>query len=175
MTEKIIDNGTPGYSDAGAWLLWNGPGYFNNNARYSLGGGAGGLATWTFTGLPAGTYQVSANWAPYSAHASNAAYTIKASGVTTLVTADQRPESAGDLVGGVKFQVLTTVTVGVDGSLVVTVSDKGNGIVVADAVRVVNTAPPPAPVRLVSADVPPVKMDATLLADGTIASVVIVP
>src|SRR5207245_6089148 len=107
---------------------------YDNNCRDAYAGSGASGATWAFTGLAPGTYQVQADWAAFSGHASNATYRITAGGTTTTAVADQRPASSGPVIGGVGFQTLATVTV-TDGTLTVTLSDNADGILVADAIR----------------------------------------
>ena len=59
-TVEYLDDGDPGYGTSGTWNTFNGAGYQNDLQYASPGGGA--FATWTFSGLAAGTYRVSATW-----------------------------------------------------------------------------------------------------------------
>jgi hypothetical protein len=136
VSPVIIEHGGTGYSETGSgWNTWNGSGpYYHDNCRYTAGAGTGAnTATYAFTGLPNGTYEVLANWAAYTGHSSNVPYAITAGGSTANVTADQRPESSGIAHGGVSWQLLATATV-TDGRLAVTLTDAANGVTVADGV-----------------------------------------
>jgi len=132
----IVDNGTAGYSETGAWTTENVTAY-NGSERYAAAGGTGqNTATWQATGLPAGLYQVQATWHAYGNQSSNAPYAIY-DGATLLqtVAVNQTLTPSGSSFGGVPFQTLARVNI-TTGTLKVTVGNTGNGTyVVADAVR----------------------------------------
>jgi hypothetical protein len=137
----ILDNGQPGYSDAGGWLD-SSPGY-GGGLRYASAGTGAATATWQATGLAAGAYLVQATWNGYYNHASNAPFSVY-DGNTLVGTAlvNQQPAPTADATaGGFNFQTLTTVTVN-SGTLKVVLSNNANGYVVADAVRIAPTTAP---------------------------------
>jgi hypothetical protein len=139
----IVDNGSPGYSEAGGpWLTESVPSY-GGSERYTASSGSGSsTATWQVTGLPAGQYQVQASWHPYPNESTNAPYVIY-DGNTLLQTVlvNQTQPANGGSYGGVPFQLLATVTVN-SGTLRVVLNNSGNGTyVVADGVRVAPLMP----------------------------------
>jgi len=116
---------------------------FNNKFKYHPGGGTGSKsATWTFTGLPPGQYQVSATWAPFSIGATNAPFIITGDAALPAVRVNQvNPPAAHATVGSVNFQNLTTVTI-TGSTITVSLTDDANNYVFADAVRITCYTPP---------------------------------
>ncbi len=154
---KIIDNGDSGYSENTAWIAWS-DGY-QGDLRYSAKN-TGRTATWTFTGLPAGTYRISTTWVLHSNRATNAPYTISDGGGTVLVNQELAPNNAAYtwvLESGKYFADLRTGLAVTDGTLVVSLTDVGaNEYVIADAVRIERVgaaAPPASPARAAVAPV----------------------
>jgi hypothetical protein len=137
----ILDNGLPGYSDAGGWLDYS-SGY-GGSLRYASAGTGSATATWQATGLAAGAYLVQATWNGYPNHATNAPFSIYDGNtlLTTVVVNQQPAPNADATANGFPFQTLTTVTVG-SGTLKVVLSNNANGYVVADALRIAPTAAP---------------------------------
>jgi hypothetical protein len=89
-------------------------------------------ATWT-PAIPAdGSYQVYARWVAAGSHASNAPYTIKHSAGSATVLVNQR-------VNGGQWILLGTYTFSAGTAGTVTLTDKANGTVIADAVKLVPT------------------------------------
>jgi hypothetical protein len=141
--ETIIDNGSPGYSRTAGWTtvtntLANGLDY-----DYAASGTGGAKATWSFTGLAPGSYQVFTRWVPFSNRATNASYTIR-DGATLVGSAvvNQQLAPAGELSNGITWQSLgffQTAT----GNLAAQLTNAANGFVIADAVRVVANGIPP--------------------------------
>ncbi len=150
-TPIVIDNDTTGYSQTpiGAWALWNGQGYDNNIEEAQPGDGSA-QATWNFTGLTPGNYQVNVTYSTYSNRATNAPYTIY-DGTTPLgtVAVNQQIAPAGVVdASGSSWLPLGTVTI-TGSSLKVMLSNLANGRVEADAVMIVpttaNSTPLPTP------------------------------
>src|SRR5262249_54836179 len=137
----IVDNSQSGYTESGSgWLDW-GAGY-GGSLRYHAAGTGANTATWQATGLGSGYYQVQATWNADGNHATNVPFSLY-DGATLLqtVSVNQAPAPSGPSIGGVAFQTIATVQV-TSGTLNVTLSDGGNGYVVADAVRIVPLPPP---------------------------------
>ncbi|HEV3082956.1 MAG TPA: glycoside hydrolase family 44 protein [Gemmataceae bacterium] len=132
----IVDNGTAGYSETGAWATESVPSY-GGTERYATSSGSGqNTATWQVTGLPAGLYQVQVTWHAFGNESTNAPYAIY-DGTTLVQTVlvNQTVMPPGPSFGGVPFQTLATVNL-TTGTLKVVVSNTGNGsYVVADAMR----------------------------------------
>ena len=134
---QIIDNGESGFSNIGAWTVYSGQGY-NNSIKSSAAGSGADVATWTFTDLAAGQYQVSATWAAHANRATDAPYRIL-DGTTEVfsTTVNQEITPLADAVdAGRTFQNLGGVVTINSGTLVVQLSDDANQYVIADAVRI---------------------------------------
>ena len=94
-------------------------------------------ATWTFTNIPAGSYQVFAHWVQFVNRATNAPYTIyDGSTPQGTVQVNQQLAPVGDLSEGVTWQSLGTFN-NSTGTLTVRLGDNANGYVIADAIRIV--------------------------------------
>jgi hypothetical protein len=133
---QIVDNGTPGYSETGAWTTETVPSY-GGNERYATSSGTGqNTATWQVTGLPSAFYQAQVSWHPYPNQARNAPYAIyDGSTLLQTVTVNQTLPANGPLFGGVPFQSLGTFHI-TSGTLKVVLSNTGGGTyIVADAMR----------------------------------------
>jgi hypothetical protein len=149
----IIDFGNVGYTEVGTWgsySLGGSSGQFGSNYRYSASGTGADEATWTFTGLSAGTYDVSASWAVNGAHATAALYRIYVNGV--LVDQKYISQTFGAVadytVGSVPFEKINqsgAVSISAGDTLSVKLDDSSSGTTVADAISVdsVTVTPPP--------------------------------
>jgi len=133
-----IDNGDPGYSESGTgWRGQTQRRAFRGSLRWHPAGRGRSTASWTFTGLSAGSYNVEATWVPAINRAANAPYTLS-DGTTGLgmFPVNQKVPPAGDLFGGSAWSSLGTFPVA-SGTLRVQLSDNANGRVIADGVRVI--------------------------------------
>jgi hypothetical protein len=137
----ILDNGQPGYSDAGGWS--DAPLGYGGSLRYAAAGNGSATATWQATGLASGAYLVQATWNSYPNHATNAPFSIyDGNTLLTTVQVNQQPTPTADAtVNGIPFQTIATVTVS-SGTLRVVLSNNANGYVVADALRIAPTVAP---------------------------------
>ncbi|HUT14561.1 MAG TPA: LamG-like jellyroll fold domain-containing protein, partial [Thermoguttaceae bacterium] len=144
----ILDDSEPGYEEYVVYEEF-GVGWTDGSAADSYKGGhrehVAGIgangARWTFYGLLDAPHEVFVTWAADTDRASNAPFAIYDG--TTLVStssADQRSAPASVLVDGTWWHRLGTIYPG-SGTLVVELTDAANGIVVADAVRVVDAQP----------------------------------
>ncbi len=94
-------------------------------------------ATWTFTGLPPGRYQVAVTWTPGTQRASNAGFTVLDGKVPfTAVPVNQRQAPADFQDVNVGWKVLGQSYRITGDTLSVQLTDHANGAVVADAVRI---------------------------------------
>jgi hypothetical protein len=139
---RIIDNGDAGSRLSAGWWRNGGRGYAGD--VHVTGKGAGGkFATWRFTGLVSGQYNV---WVTYTANSKNATdapfWIYNGSGAAPVVKVNQRLAPT-HLADGAKWRYLKKVNV-VNGWAMVKLTNLANGIVVADAVRLVK-APAAAP------------------------------
>jgi hypothetical protein len=139
-----IDDGDPGFALTSNWI--NVPGFgFEADAKVITRNRVGS-ATWTFTGLAAGDYNVATTWLSGSDRASSVPYVIRdgvAGPILATVQVDQRVAPNGPVHGGRPLQNLSVVTLTGD-TLVVELSNAGaDGHVIADAVRIELTTPAP--------------------------------
>jgi hypothetical protein len=150
----IIDDGAAGFTTVGSWKVTNGQG-FQSDFRSNNAGTGSRTATWTFTGLTPGTYQVSATWVAAGNRATNAPFTVL-QGSTVLGTSavNQRLAPADFTDAGAAWKNLGGPYQITGTSLTVRLTDKANGIVIADAVRVV-LIPPQQPAAKAAAAVQP--------------------
>ncbi len=144
FNERIIDDGDPGYSKTGGWVNLTNTLAYQLDYDYHAAGTGANFATWAFGSLPNGQYEVFAKWAAFSNRASNAPYTIL-DGLAPrgTVTIDQRIAPTGDQSNGITWQSLGLFSIS-NGSLSVSLGDNANGLVVADAIRIVADGIPPA-------------------------------
>jgi hypothetical protein len=142
--EQTIDNGAAGYNRSFyGWETLTNTTAHQLDYDYHAPGDGSGTATWTFAGLPAGSYQVLARWVPFANRATNAPFTIL-DGDSPLgtVAVNQQLAPTGDNSNGITWQSLGTFEI-VGNKLTVRLSDNANGYVVADAVRIVSGAVAP--------------------------------
>ena len=137
---QVINDGGTGFSTVGPdWTIWTGQGYGNQVDEGHL---ATDTASWTFTNLAAGTYEVSATWSAYSNRQQAARYTVT-SGSSTLAgaTFDQRsnPSTFVD-AGGTAWQDISGSLVVTGSTLTVTLSAAGVGYLNANAIRLQQVA-----------------------------------
>ena len=98
------------------------------------------VATYVFSGLATGAYQVYATWPAGSNHATNAPFTLyNGSTAVGTIAVNEKVAPSGPTYSGTTFQLLGTVNV-TAGSLKATLSNKANGVVVADGMVVVPVA-----------------------------------
>jgi uncharacterized protein (DUF1800 family) len=133
---RIIGNGDIGFRTIGVWAPVKGQG-LPGMIRYAPAGTGANMATWTFTGLRPGQYRVAATWTTGSNRASNASYTI-VGGTVPLgsVSVNQRAAPADFTDAGTAWQNLGGSYRITGDTLVVQLSDRADGYVVADAVRI---------------------------------------
>lgn len=133
----IIDDGDPGFSQTAGWTNLTNLLAYQLDYNYHAPGNGSGAATWTFSDLQAGTYQVFSKWIAFGNRATNAPYTVL-DGATPLGTVgvDQTVPPTGDQSNAIVWQSLGSFSIS-SGTLAVRLSDNANGIVVADAVRIV--------------------------------------
>ena len=129
------------------WQAVTGGGY-NGSYLTADSSVAGAVATWNFSGLANGQYYLQATWTPGADRATNATYTV--SSATSAHGAEMTPNTAtvnqqlspnADFVSGTTpFQNLKVITVNA-GTVSVQLANPGaDGLVVADAIRLVPVA-----------------------------------
>src|SRR5262249_46695141 len=132
---SILDDSNPGFSTVGSWTFWTNQGYLGNIHEATAMTGAD-VATWLFSNLPAGLYQLSATWTAYTNRATNAPYKVL-DGTTSLCTVlvNQQVAPSGFSDAGALWQNLGNFQIR-SGTLYVQLSDAANGNVEADAIRI---------------------------------------
>lgn len=147
---SIVDNGDSAFTAVGGWTHWTGQGY-ENDIHESLAGSGADVASWSFTNLLPGNYQVSATWTSFTNRATNAPFSILVGGATVgsaVVNQQLAPDDFAD--AGVTWERLGGVINVDSGELVVRVTDAADGRINADAIRLERLAD--APEVAVSAD-----------------------
>ena len=145
---SVVDTGDPGYSESpnGGWQSYADSSAYNGDFRYHTPGSGSETAQWTFTGVnPADQYQVYATWSAAGNRASNAPYTIS-DGSTALasVNVNQQQSPSDALIDGQEYESLGVYTAS-SGTFNIGLSDNANGIVVANAIRIVQIQPAATP------------------------------
>src|SRR5438552_5664297 len=136
--EIVVDDASVGVVIKGEWAQSaSTAGFLGSGYRYRSAGDGSGTVTWPLpASAVAGTYEVSARWTSGPNRASNAPYVVTHAAGSTSVSVDQR-------TNGGEWQSLGTFSFRPGSDEHVTLSDKADGIVIADAVRwVAATAAP---------------------------------
>jgi len=136
--ETIVDDQEAGFTQSlvGWSTATNLLAYHSDYTMHAPGNGSG-TATWTFNNVAPGQYQVFARWVAFNTFASNAPYTVfDGSANLGTVLVNQQVAPAGDTSNGVVWQSLGTFN-SVNRTLKVQLSDNANGMLIADAVRIV--------------------------------------
>jgi extracellular elastinolytic metalloproteinase len=137
VEERTIDNGDPGYSQTAGWVNLTNTQAYELDYDYHAQGAGANSATWTFDDLSDGEYQVFTRWIAFTNRATNAPYSIFDGGTPEgAQLVNQRLAPVGEELGGFTWQSLGTFQIS-SGTLVVRLGDNANGLVVADAVRIV--------------------------------------
>jgi hypothetical protein len=138
VNEYIIDNGAAGFTRSlNGWTTLTNTLAYQLDYDYAAAGNGSATATWNFTAIPNGSYEVFARWNPFSNRATNAPYTIL-DNQTTLgtVLVNQQLAPTGEFSNGVAWQSLGFFDVSTN-TLRVRLSNNANGYVTADAIRIV--------------------------------------
>ncbi|MBW1951209.1 MAG: right-handed parallel beta-helix repeat-containing protein, partial [Deltaproteobacteria bacterium] len=136
----IVDDGDPGFVSTGPWTVRDTRG-FSSDDRFTEKGSGESTASWTFTGLTPGYYQVAVSWeaGDSSSYASNARFTVlEGDEIRAEAAVNQRYEQYGpnDFEdSGAWWEILGVVRVTGD-TLVVELTNEADGRVIADAVRI---------------------------------------
>ena len=155
---QIVDNGDASFAAVGSWTRWVGQGY-QDDVHEGLPGTGAGVASWTFTNLLPGNYQVSATWTTYANRATNAPFELLDGNTTRATVAVNQLVAPNDFSDdGAEWEVLDWATRVDTGTLVVRLSDEANGRLNADAIRIE---------RLADAPEIEVSLDDARLFDGT--------
>jgi hypothetical protein len=137
--ELIVDTSSSTVQVKGTWATSTATGgFYGSGYRYRVGGDGSNTFAWPFpSSAPAGTYEDFARWTSGPNRASNAPYVVTHGAGATAVSADQRTNGGSWQSVGV-----FTFTPGTDQG--VRLSDKADGVVVANAVRWVPSSGAPA-------------------------------
>jgi RHS repeat-associated protein len=133
--EVRVDNTTAGQTTlVGTWTVESvDAGYYLTNYHRKAAGTGTATFTWTPPVPSAQSYRVYVRWTAHVSRATNATYTVYHAGGATTVTVNQR------LQGG-EWNLLGTFSLAPSSNHRVVLSDNANGVVVADAVKIVPAA-----------------------------------
>ena len=153
---SVVCTGDPTYSESpnSNWQSYADPSAYNGDFRYCTPGTGANTATWSFTDVdPTAQYQVYATWTAASNRATNAPYTLSdGSNPLAVVDMNQQFAPSDATIGGQGWESLGTYTAA-SGTLNVSLSDNADGVVVANAVTIVQTqAPSTAPSMVDNSD-----------------------
>ncbi|MFA5119243.1 MAG: hypothetical protein WC695_10460, partial [Candidatus Omnitrophota bacterium] len=131
QTDVVVDNTDSNTSRVGSWTVsTNTAGYYGTNYEYRTAGTGVNKFTWSPVVSASGTYEVFARWTAFSNRATNAKYTVtNNSGSSTVEVNQQLNNGVWVSLGKHSFTAAGTAQV--------SLSDNANGLVIADAVRVV--------------------------------------
>src|SRR5262249_39748550 len=115
---------------------------FDGDYRIHPADGSGDKASWTFTGLPAGSYDVQVTWPPHDSRGAAVTYTLTFRATTTAGTGNQAGAPPGGVFARRRWQSLRVADVS-GGTLRVEVTASAGGTVAADAVRLVRVGGEP--------------------------------
>ncbi len=137
----LIDNGDPGYSETDPGTVdWQGEARanaFGGELRWNDGGGTGDKASWQFTGLEVGWYEVLVTYPSEGNQATDAPFTVYDGAVARgTVRISQKVAPSGAVFEGSPWESLGKFSITGD-TLRVELSDDADGNVIADAVRIV--------------------------------------
>jgi len=139
LLKRTLDNGATGFTKSGAWTTVAGRGVASDMNLATRGTGSSS-ATWSFTSIPSGKYQVYGSWLGAGTNATNAPFTLyNGSTPVSTVHVSQRVNSSGLTADGANWKLLGTVTV-TGGRLNVRLNNQADGAVVADAIRIIQTS-----------------------------------
>ena len=139
---EILDNGEVGYIESGVWNDDASGGGFNGGQRIHAAGNGTEKATWTFSNLPSGDYEVHATWDDPDDYggATDAPFSVFDGGAFEgTFNLNQRFYPSGSTVADASWQQLGSFTI-TSGTLNVELAESPNGTVRADAVRIVQVS-----------------------------------
>ena len=138
----ILDDGEPGYVELGeGWTDGAGPDSYGSGHRQHAAGTGLNSVQWHFTGLVSAPHRVFVTWTAGADRARNATYYISdGTEVEGSYTVNQQASPDSFFDGERWWYQLATLDVD-NGSLKIELTDDADGIVVADAVRVLDPVP----------------------------------
>jgi hypothetical protein len=135
----VIDNGEPGYSESGTgWNDDTQPNAHQGNLSWHAAGIGANSATWEFTGIPVGWYDIRVTWLEGGDRATNATFQVF-DGTTLKGTysVNQMLAPSGSTYNGRPWLSLAVLSF-TSGSPNVVLTDNANGRVIADGLRIVS-------------------------------------
>jgi hypothetical protein len=137
---KTIDNGAAGFSTTGTWHAQTSKNGFDQDIQFAnkaeKNDKTAATATWTFTGLAAGQYRVTVTLPASPSYASDAPFSVFDGGKLLRTVTVNEKQVAGELAAdGFRWQCLGTFAIR-SGTLVVQLTNRANGQVAADAVKI---------------------------------------
>jgi hypothetical protein len=128
--ELVADDSTSGVQITGAWTTTTtSGGFYGSGYRFLVAGDGASRVRWPFPSSGTDTnYEVFARWTSGPNRASNATYAVTHAAGTTSVAVDQR-------VNGAVWRSLGTFRFAPGAEQGVSLSDRADGVVVADAIR----------------------------------------
>jgi N-acetylmuramoyl-L-alanine amidase len=143
--ELIVDNSDGPVIVKGKWTTSNTtPGFFGADYLFRTPGDGSASVTWPFPAGPAGRYEVFARWSAGPNRATNATYQINSNAGGSSVPVNQK-------VNGGTWQSLGSFDFQPSKGQGISLTDKADGVVVADAIRFVGPQttpnPPAAPLQ----------------------------
>ena len=137
---EIMDSGDAGYTIHGQWTTAVNLLAYQLDYVYSEPGTGRDRADWRFSDLEPGDYEVFARWVPFSNRATNAPFTVS-DGATTeaVLRVNQRIAPNDEYSDAFYWESLGNFNIA-SGELLVSLSDAANGLVTADAVRIVKAS-----------------------------------
>ena len=142
-TDVIVDNNEA--SVVGAWISTaTSSEYYGNNYLYRVGGYGANTVTWRFGVSQPGSYEVYARWTSGSNRASDAPYTVNYAGRSRTVDVNQRVNGGEWVSLGVFYFT--------EGMSSIILSDDADGVVIADAIRLVSSDASPSPTEAIVMD-----------------------
>ena len=133
---RIVQTGDIGFQTTGQWSAAPRAGR-SDAVKIAAAGSGANTATWTFTGLKPGLYQVAASWTRGNQLASNARFAVQNGQMPfTAVPVNQKLAPADFQDAGQGWKVLGMAYRITAKTMTVTLTDQANGAVAAGAVRI---------------------------------------
>ncbi|MBI1337329.1 MAG: choice-of-anchor D domain-containing protein [Phycisphaera sp.] len=137
-TEGLIDDRNEGFLAEGNWGFSIEPGkYVGTDHTFARGGNGANRATYTFTGLALGNYEVYATWRADPNRATDIPYSIlDGSHSLGIVRVNQEQPPSGLTLDGFNYSRIGGLWTTNSGSLVVAINDDADDYVDADAIYI---------------------------------------
>lgn len=132
----VIDDGDAGFSATPGFFSFAGEGY-QNDVTYAGPGDGSEYAVWSFTGLPSGTYRVSATWTAHINRATNTPFSVwENESLLGYALVNQELPPSHFTAGGAAWHNLGGTYTITTGNLAVYISNLADEYVIADAIRI---------------------------------------